>query len=274
MTDLYAVIGNPIGHTKSPAIHLGFARETGDSIDYFALEAPPGGFAAEVDAFRHAGGRGLNVTAPFKLDAFAYATERRPRARLAGAVNAIKFEDGRAIADNFDGVGLLRDITRNLGGVVRGARVLVLGAGGAVRGAMLPLLEEQPAEVVVVNRTVARAGELADAFAAHGAVAAIGYEALAGVQPFDIVINATSASVHDELPPVSPASFAPGCLAYDLAYGKGLTPFLRVARAAGTDRLADGVGMLVEQAAEAFAWWRGVRADTRAMIETLTVPLI
>jgi len=274
MTDRYAVIGNPIGHSKSPLIHLAFAGQTGQDIEYVALEAPVGGFAAEVDTFRKAGGCGLNITTPFKLDAFAYATELLPRAKLAGAVNAMKFEGGRVAADNFDGVGLTRDITRNLGCPLQGRRVLVLGAGGAVRGAILPFLEQGPAQLVLANRTVEKAQELAGLFAAHGSLCAIGYEALAAQQPFDLVVNATSASLRGELPPVPAASFGPHCLAYELAYGKGLTPFLRVARSGGAERIADGVGMLVEQAAEAFAWWRGVRPDTPPMIQTLTIPLI
>jgi shikimate dehydrogenase len=273
MADLYAVIGNPIGHTKSPMIHMGFARQAEQDIRYIALEAPPGGFSAKVDAFRADGGLGLNITTPFKLDAFAYATETRERARLAGAANAMKFEGSRVIADNFDGIGLERDIRRNLGCPMQGQRVLVLGAGGATRGAILPFLEQHPAQLVVANRTVEKAQALAKQFSPYGTLLATGYEALAVHEPFDLVVNATSASMHDELPPLPARSFAPDCLAYELAYGKGLTPFLRLARQAGVQRLADGVGMLVEQAAEAFAWWRGVRPDTRAMIDQMTIPL-
>jgi shikimate dehydrogenase len=273
MTDCYAVIGNPIGHTKSPLIHLAFAQASGQDIDYVALEAPIGGFAAKVDAFRQAGGRGLNITAPFKLDAFAYATELRERATLAGAVNALSFADGRVIGDNFDGVGLTNDIQLNLRCPMKGRRVLLLGAGGAARGAILPFLEQKPTQLVIVNRTVGKALELAARFSPYGTLTAIGYEALAGMGPFDLVVNATSASQRGELPPVTSESFAPDGLAYELAYGKGLTPFLRVAQSAGVKRLADGVGMLVEQAAEAFAWWRGARPDTRMLIEQLTIPL-
>jgi len=273
VADLYAVIGNPIGHTKSPMIHTGFAQQAGQDIRYIALEAPLGGFGAKVDAFRAEGGLGLNITAPFKLDAVAYATETRERATLAGAANAMKFDGGQVIADNFDGVGLVRDIRRNLDCPMQGRRVLVLGAGGATRGAILPLLEQDPARLVIANRTVETARALAERFSRHGALVGIGYAELAGQAPFDLVVNATSASLSNELPPVPPTSFAPGCLAYDLAYGKGLTPFLRLAQGTGVRRLADGVGMLVEQAAEAFAWWRGVRPDTRAMIERMTVPL-
>ena len=274
MTDRYAVIGNPIGHTKSPLIHRAFAEAAGHVIEYGAIEAAAGGFAAAVDAFRAAGGLGLNVTTPFKLDAFAYATELREPARLAGAVNAMKFEGSRVVADNFDGIGLVNDIQRNLGCAIAGRRVLMLGAGGAVRGAMHPFLAERPAAMVIANRTVAKAQGLARQFAADGAVFAVGYDALARLGGFDLVVNATSASLHGEAPPIDAAGFGPGCVAYDLSYGRGLTPFLRLAKAAGAARLVDGVGMLVEQAAEAFAWWRGVRPQTAALIEQLTVPLL
>ena len=275
MSDQYVVIGNPIGHSKSPMIHMAFAAATGQDIEYVALEAPLDGFAAKVDAFRARGGRGLNITAPFKLDAFAYATRLLDRARLAGAVNAMAFDGGEVAADNFDGVGLVRDIQQNLGCPMRGRRVLLLGAGGAARGALLPFLEQQPAELVIANRTAAKANALGEQFSAYGALVATGYEALAQEPPggYDIVVNATSASLRGERPPVPARVFAEGCLAYELAYGKGLTPFLRLAQSAGAGRLADGVGMLVEQAAEAFVWWRGVRPDTRAMIEKMTVPL-
>ncbi len=273
MSDAYAVIGNPIGHTKSPLIHGLFAEATGQDMVYTAIEGRIGQFAADMDAFRSTGGRGMNVTAPFKLDAFACATERSPRAQMAGAVNALKFDGERVIAENFDGVGLARDVVHNLGHPLKGKRVLVLGAGGAARGALLPFLAEGPAGLVIANRTVSTAEALAEAASAHGRVVACGYSDLEGLE-FDLVFNATSASLRGELPPVPATVFAPGALAYDLAYGKGLTPFLRLAQHAGTKQLADGVGMLVEQAAEAFAWWRGVRPDTRAVIDLLTVPLV
>ena len=276
MTDRYAVIGNPIEQSKSPLIHTAFAQVTGQDIDYSKLLGPLGEFAATVDAFRAAGGRGMNVTAPFKLDAFAYATDLAPSAQMAGAVNAMKFEDDKVYAENFDGVGLVRDVVHNLGCSLQGRRVLILGAGGATRGALLPLLAEQPAELVIVNRTVAKAQELAALAHQHQSgqvpVTGLGYESVQGA--FDVVFNATSSSLTAELPPLTPSVFAPGCLAYDLTYGKGLTPFLKLAQQAGVKRLADGVGMLTEQAAEAFAWWRGVRPDTKAVIDKITVPLV
>lgn len=276
MTDQYAVIGNPIGHTKSPLIHATFARQTRQDIEYTAIEGRIGAFRDDAEVFRRAGGRGMNVTAPFKLDAFAYATDLSEQARLAGAVNALRFDGERILAENFDGIGLTRDIVNNLGVPMRGKRVLLLGAGGAARGAVLPFLKQKPAQLLLVNRTVSKAQALFEQFKpyAEGGFVWCSYPELGDVaERFDMVINATSASLRGELPPVHTGVFAPGCLAYELAYGKGLTPFLKLAQGAGAQRLADGVGMLVEQAAEAFAWWRGVRPATATMIEKLTVPL-
>jgi len=272
-TARYAVIGNPIAHSKSPLIHGMFAQATGQDIEYTTIEGALGGFASAVDAFRAAGGRGLNITAPFKLDACAYATERSERVKLAGAANAMKFDGARVLAENFDGVGLVRDVIHNLYCPLKGKRVLLLGAGGAARGALLPFLEQTPAELVIVNRTLQKAYDLAGIGAQHGRVRSSAYAELVG-QTFDVVFNATSASLRGELPPLPAAVFASCELAYEFAYGKGLTPFLRLAQNAGVRRLADGVGMLAEQAAEAFAWWRGVRPDTRAVIDRLTLPLV
>ena len=276
MIDQYAVIGNPIQQSKSPLIHAMFAKATGHLMDYARIEGPLGGFAAAADAFRAAGGRGMNVTAPFKLDAFAYATERSKRATLAGASNALKFESSlegaHILAENFDGVGLVRDVVDNLQCPMKGKRVLLLGAGGAARGVLLPLLEQRPTLLMLANRTPAKAAELAALVADQGPVRACGLQDLAG-QSFDLVFNSTSSSLSGELPAVPPEAFAPGCLAYELVYGKGLTPFLKFARGAGAARLADGVGMLAEQAAEAFFWWRGVRPQTREVIDKITVPL-
>jgi len=273
MTDRYAVIGNPIAQSKSPLIHGTFAKATGQDLEYTRIEAPLDGFAAAVRAFRDGGGRGLNVTAPFKLQAYEIATERSEAARIAGAVNALRFDGDRIEAQNFDGVGLANDIERNLGLALAGKRVLLLGAGGATRGAVPPFLARGAREVVIANRTVATAQALARQFAALGKVTPCGYADLAHERGFDLVLNATSASLTGALPPVPAGALANAALAYELAYGKGLTPFLRLARNAGVPRQADGVGMLAEQAAEAFLWWRGVRPDTRAVIDLLTVPL-
>jgi shikimate dehydrogenase len=272
MTDRYAVVGNPIGHSKSPLIHSTFARETNQDIAYEAIEAPLDGFARTVDAFRKAGGHGINITAPFKLDAYAYATDKTERARLAGASNCLKFEGDRISAENFDGVGLVNDIVRNLAVTFAGKRVLMLGAGGAARGALLPFLAQKPAALTLVNRDVEKAHVLVRDASATNTVQVCGYRDLNG-ERFDIVVNATSASLRAELPPVLATVFADDALAYELVYGKGLTPFLRLAQNGGVRRLADGVGMLVEQAAEAFLWWRGVRPGTKAVIERLTIPL-
>ena len=272
MSDHYAVIGNPIGHSKSPFIHGVFAAATDQAMDYVALSAPVGGFAAAVDAFRAAGGRGLNITAPFKLDAYAYAGAVSARARLAGAVNTLRFAAGGAEGENFDGVGLVRDITVNLGQPIRGKRVLLLGAGGAARGALAPLLAENPARLALVNRTPAKARELAAAFADHGLIDAGALDQIAG-GGFDLVINATSAGLAGAPPPAPAAAFQDCLFAYDMTYGLGLTPFLAQARGGGARTIIDGVGMLVEQAAEAFAWWRGVRPETAGVLAALTVPL-
>ena len=276
MTDPYAVIGNPISHSKSPLIHSMFAQAAAQDMAYTAILGRTDsaqGFADAVRAFRDQGGRGMNVTAPFKLLACALADDLSERAQQAGAANALKFEGGRIVADNFDGLGLVIDIQRNLGLALAGKRVLLLGAGGAARGALLPLLGEQPAQLVIANRTAATAQALAQPLAGKHPVRGGGYAEL-GNESFDLVINATSASMQGEAPPLAPELFAPDGLAYELVYGKGLTPFLRLAQAAGVTRLADGVGMLVEQAAEAFAWWRGVRPATQAVIVRLTVPLV
>lgn len=276
MTDQYAVIGNPIGHTKSPLIHGLFAEETHQDMAYAAIEGPlepEQAFADTVRAFAAAAGKGMNVTAPFKLKAFDMADERSERAELAGAVNAMKFENGRIVAENFDGIGLVRDIEVNLGLPMAGKRVLILGAGGAVRGALLPFLSARTAELVIVNRDVDKCRALATQVSARGPVSACGYGDLEAMGRFDLVVNATSASLTGDLPPVPPSVFSPAGAAYELAYGKRLTPFLRLARNAGVRGVADGVGMLVEQAAEAFYWWRGVRPATRAAIDRLTVPL-
>jgi len=277
MTDRYAVIGNPIDFSKSPFIHMSFAQSTDQDIEYTKVLGPLGQFHSTVDEFRQAGGLGMNVTAPFKLDAFQYATQRSAAAELAGAANALKFQGHEVLAENFDGVGLVRDVVHNLGHALKNKRVLLLGAGGAARGALLPFLAEGPQQLVISNRNESKAEDLAKIATQHKTVSTT-VEAVAmnqlGAMQFDVVFNATSASLRGELPAVPATVFGPGALAYELAYGKGLTPFLRLAQNAGVRQLADGVGMLAEQAAEAFVWWRGVRPDTRHVIKELTVPLV
>jgi len=271
MTDLYAVIGNPISHSKSPLIHKGFAEAAGQDLDYIAIEGPPGLFVETVDAWRRRGLRGLNITVPFKLDAFAYATRRDAAAEQAGAVNCLTFDGDQAEGANYDGIGLVRDIEANLATPVAGKNVLVLGTGGATRGALGPLLARGPARLTVAFRTPGKEQDLRALFPDAKALDFLAYGDLEDA--YDLVLNATSATLSGAAPPVPARAFARGALAYDLAYGKGLTPFLRIARDAGVDKCVDGVGMLVEQAAEAFARWRGVRPQTRAMIEKITVPL-
>jgi len=268
MTDLYAVIGNPVAQSKSPRIHAEFARQLDQDLRYEAILAPRDGFGAAVAAFRTAGGRGLNVTLPFKLEAFALATARTERAEEAGAVNTLVFDGATILGDNTDGAGLVADIRDRLGFALRDRRILIMGAGGAARGVVLPLLREMPASIVLANRTVEKAHELERHFARFGAVEGGDYARLAGRQ-FDLVVNATSASLAGELPPLPQNVFAPGSLACDMVYGDRLTRFLVHAREQGAARLADGLGMLLAQAAESFFLWRGVRPDTRPVIALL-----
>ncbi len=268
MPDRYAVIGNPISHSKSPLIHAAFARQTGHDLAYEALLAPLDGFAQAVEAFRADGGRGANVTVPFKQEAFRYATELTERARLAQAVNTLRFSGEQVLGDNTDGAGLVRDITQNLGFEIQGKDVLLMGAGGAARGVLLPLLACRSNSLTLANRTPHKAEALAQQFAAYGKIQASDYPSLAGAR-FDLVINATSSSLNEELPPLPPRIIAPGALAYDMMYGKGITMFLAFAEANQATHLADGLGMLVEQAAESFYIWRGVRPETHAVIEML-----
>jgi len=257
--DRYVVIGNPIAHSKSPDIHARFAAQTGQHIVYERLLAPLDGFGQAVHNFIGAGGKGANVTVPFKLEAHALATELTPRAQAAGAVNTLKFEVDRITGDNTDGIGMVTDIIRNAGVAMRDKRVLLLGAGGAARGVILPVLDQQPAELVIANRTVSRATELASQFSQHARVSASSFEGIDGA--FDIIINATSASLADDLPPVPASVFGGTAFAYDMMYAKEPTVFMRFAASHGA-AVRDGLGMLVEQAAEAFFLWRGVRPDT------------
>jgi len=269
MMDRYAVLGNPIAHSKSPLIHSEFARQTGQAMTYEALLAPLAGFVETVRAFRDAGGRGLNVTVPFKEEAYRFADRLSERASMAGAVNTLKFDAEGVFGDNTDGAGLVNDLTANLGCPLAGKRLLLMGAGGAARGVILPLMSQSPADLFIVNRTAGKAEQLAREFAAYASgkrLAGGGYAELAERQ-FDVVINATSASLGGELPPLPDALFATDALAYDMMYGRE-TPFMTFARARGA-RVADGLGMLVEQAAEAFALWRGVRPQTASVIAQL-----
>jgi shikimate dehydrogenase len=275
MTDRYAVVGNPIAHSKSPEIQAAFARQTSHDIDYARLLAPHGGFRSTVESFRESGGKGVNVTVPFKLEAFDLADDVSQRAKDAEAANFLRFDNGRIHADNTDGVGLTRDIVQNLGFGLAGKRVLLMGAGGAAQGVLTPLLEHEPSILTIANRTVEKALRLAETFrrkpvAAASVLCGLQFGELAG-HHFDLVINATSASLQGELPPLPADAFAIGALAYDMMYGATPTPFLAFAAAHGA-KTSDGLGMLVEQAAESFLLWRGVRPQTAPVIALLRNP--
>ncbi|HEY0061033.1 MAG TPA: shikimate dehydrogenase [Telluria sp.] len=267
MSERYCVIGNPIAHSKSPLIHAAFALQTGQQLVYERCLAPLDGFAATVTALIGAGCKGANVTVPFKLEAATLASALTPRARAAGAVNTLSFLDGEIVGDNTDGAGLVADIVRNGQHPIAGARVLLLGAGGAARGALLPLLAERPASLIIANRTLASAEALAAQAGGDGApVSASSFADLHG--QFDLIVNATAASLAGDVPPLPESVFGPGTLALDMMYGNQPTPFMAVATAAGATA-RDGLGMLVEQAAEAFALWRGVRPATAAVLQQM-----
>ena len=268
----FAVVGNPVKHSRSPAIHEQFGRQTGIRLHYGLLESPLDAFARCVSGFFAEGGRGLNVTVPFKEEAHALCGDNlSERARLAGAVNTLWMHEGRLRGCNTDGVGLLADIARQ-GVDVAGKRVLLIGAGGAAKGALLPLLEAGCEALRIVNRNAGRAQGLKahlDTRLARLAarVSAGGLDQARG--EWDIVINATSSSLAGEAPAIAGVAYAPGALAYDMMYGPQPTPFMQGARAAGADHVADGLGMLVEQAAEAFFIWNGVRPDTAPVLAQL-----
>jgi len=274
-TDRYCVIGNPIAHSKSPEIHALFAAGTGQDLVYERCLAPIDGFADTVRRLVAEGYRGANVTVPFKLEAAAIATRLAERARLAGAVNTLHFENGEIVGDNTDGPGLVADIVHNAGVALAGKRVLLLGAGGAARGIMLPFLAQGPDAIVIANRTVATAEALVAQFAPLAAgteLAACGFDALADAGRFDVVVNATSASLAASMPPVPASAFGPDTLAVDIMYGKEPTQFMEFAALHGA-AVRDGLGMLVEQAAEAFAIWRGVRPETTPVLVQLRAAL-
>ncbi len=271
MSDRYAVIGNPVAHSKSPDIHAMFARQTGKDIIYERLLAPLDGFEVTAKRFFNEGGKGLNVTVPFKHEAWDLVDSRRGDALDAQAVNTITPENGKLVGDNTDGIGLVADIKKNLGFEITGKRLLLMGAGGATYGVMFPLLREKAKTLVVVNRTLEKAQSLVQSIEKRAGVIvtsldAVPYKGLAGSK-FDIVINATSAGLSGEMPDLPEGIFAPGALAYDMVYGRD-TPFMIFARKEGA-RAVDGLGMLVEQAAESFFIWRGVRPQTAPVIKKL-----
>jgi shikimate dehydrogenase len=264
--DRYALVGHPVAHSRSPLIHTVFARATGQRLTYELIDATPEGLETAVRGFGAAGGKGLNVTVPHKQAAFALCTKLSEAASAAGAVNTISIVAGELHGYNTDGIGLVRDLTVNLRQALTGKRIVVLGAGGAARGIVGPLLNENPAELVVANRTFERANELAAHFGGT-AIVARGFEELAYFRPFEVVINATSAGLKGEAPPFPPALVGPRSFCYDLVYGSTDTPFVAWAKAHGAARAVHGWGMLVEQAAESFAIWRGVRPDTKPLLK-------
>jgi len=269
MTDRYAVMGNPVAHSKSPHIHTLFAHQTGQDIEYSAILVEPGGLAGAVEEFHSSGGRGLNITVPFKAEAWTLAARRSERAEMAGAVNTLVLDStGEYSGDNTDGAGLVRDLTLNHGCTLTGQRVLLVGAGGAAQGVIEPLLAEQPALLVVANRTAAKAVELARRFCELGRIEGGGLDAPEG-QSFDAIINATAASLSGTVPalPASVVSAATWC--YDMMYSDEPTAFVHWGREHGAAHSLDGLGMLVEQAAESFYLWRDVRPDTGPVIAAL-----
>jgi len=264
--DRYGVMGNPVSHTKSPRIHALFAKQTGQHLEYTAIHVDLGGFAQAVGNFDASGGKGLNITVPFKREAWELVDTRSERAERAGAVNTIKFENNRRYGDNTDGAGLVNDLTRNHGLQLQGKRILLLGAGGAARGVLAPLLACGPQNLVIANRTPDKAVALSAAFADLGPVEGCGFHDLDAA--FDIVINATAASLQGELPPLPENVLAKDAVCYDMMYGK-TTPFMAWALAHSAGLVLDGLGMLVEQAAESFYLWRGVQPQTAPVIEAL-----
>ncbi len=269
--DRYAVLGNPIAHSKSPQIHAAFAKQTNQDISYEAILAPLDGFEAKVRELIKQGYKGANVTVPFKFEAFSLCDELSPRAKSAGAANTLRFTSGVVFGDNTDGVGLVNDVKNNLGHALEGAQILLLGAGGAAQGVFLPIITTFPASITIANRTLAKAKWMVQSVATSHPVcphSAITFEHLSLIdQHFDIVINATSVGLTDTALPILDSVFAQNCLAYDMMYGRE-TPFMAQARAAGA-QVSDGLGMLVEQAAEAFYIWRGVRPETAPVIAML-----
>lgn len=267
--DRYAVFGNPIKHSRSPLIHATFAEQCEQQMQYRAVKVELEGFAAAAAQFFQGGGRGLNITVPFKRDAYDFAEQLSHRARVAGAVNTLYPDaDGVMTGDNTDGVGLIRDMVANLGWRLADSRILVLGAGGAARGVLEPLLKEHPASLLIVNRTAATAVQLAQEFAVHGEPRGGGYDALEGCQ-FDVLINATSASLAGELPPLEAEMLTDRSCCYDMMYGAEPTVFMRWAAQNTAWAVADGLGMLVEQAAESFYLWRRQRPQTGPVITAL-----
>lgn len=267
LIDQYAVFGNPISHSKSPFIHTLFARQTNQSMEYGIVEAPVGGFQSAVSAFFAQGGKGCNVTAPFKLDAFKFADRLTQRAQLAQAVNTLKkLDDGQIIGDNTDGEGLVQDLLQYKA-QLKGAKILLIGAGGAARGVIQPLLDQAPSEIIITNRTFEKAQQLVDVFCDYGQIRAMPMKDIN--TPFDIIINSTSAGLTGGLPDISTGIFNSKSVSYDMSYGAGNTHFNDWTKTNGVINAYDGLGMLVGQAAESFMLWRGLRPGVRQVLREL-----
>ncbi len=269
--DRYGVMGYPVSHSRSPVIHRLFALQTQQAIQYELLQVAPAKLEQAVRQFQRTGGKGLNVTVPHKREVAKLCDQLSERASSAGAVNTLVFQDNEIFGDNTDGIGLLRDLAVNLGVTLEGASILILGAGGATRGIVGPLLEMQPVSLVIANRTVDKADAIVDRFSDQGPVSACGFDAVPADEPFDLVINATSAGVHGKTPPYPGSAVGPDTFCYDLSYGAKPTPFCQWARGMGAAHSVMGWGMLVEQAAESFHLWRGVRPNTLPVLKQISV---
>ncbi|MDH4071717.1 MAG: shikimate dehydrogenase [Gammaproteobacteria bacterium] len=273
MTDRYGVMGYPVSHSRSPVIHRLFAAQTGEDIQYELLQVPPNKLEAAIAQFGRTGGKGLNITVPHKTEVARIVDELSERARIAGAVNTVVFRDGSLYGDNTDGIGLIRDLTVNHGLTLKGRNILILGAGGATRGIVSPLLELEPGSVVIANRTFPKARALADQFASEGPVNACRFEDVRSLPIYDLIINATSAGLKGEIPPYPEEAVHPATFCYDLSYSATPTPFTVWAARHGAAKSVMGWGMLVEQAAESFYIWRGVRPETAPVLKQLSVTI-
>lgn len=269
--DRYGVMGFPVSHSRSPIIHRLFAVQTGQDLQYELLQVSPDKLVSSVRQFQDTGGKGLNITLPHKTDVMQLVDDMSDRAKSAGAINTLSFDDNGIHGDNTDGVGLMRDLTTNLGLRLLGSNILVLGAGGATRGILGPLLEAKPNGITVANRTLSRASDLVEHFSGVGPVSACQFDDVATSVSYDLVINATSAGVKGEAPPYPDTAVSPQTCCYDLSYGLGATPFSQWAASQGAARSITGWGMLVEQAAESFLIWRGVRPDTSTVLKQMSV---
>jgi shikimate dehydrogenase len=269
--DRYGVMGFPVSHSRSPIIHRLFAMQTGQNLQYELLQVSPDKLESAVRQFQSTGGKGLNITLPHKSAVMPLVDDMSERAKSAGAINTLSFTDDRIHGDNTDGVGLMRDLTTNLGLQLEGASILVLGAGGATRGILAPLLDARPSSITVANRTLSRASDLVEHFSDVGSLRACRFDEVATSKPYNLVINATSAGVKGETPPYPEAAIGSTTYCYDLSYGLEPTPFSHWAASQGAAHSVMGWGMLVEQAAESFHIWRGVRPDTVAVLKQMSV---